>query len=230
MGGGRWGHEVFTHNGLRNRPSRHQSGGCGDCSTLVVYTYQRRCRFRARARGTGRTAGPREEEHRSMRRSLPQSGSRLKASLAALGWSLRSSDGLHDWFMMGTGSMLQVAEHVRGGLNRADGGRRGGPPDNAAACRGAFGRRGSANALWIPCSIGAFTIGTGKSVCAPAECVTLPIRPIHRSFTWADEVTDATCCAVWTLWLAHPSRCPPGTRMGHQLRRNWHMMSMAASH
>ncbi len=50
---------------------------------------------------------------------------------------------------------------------------------------------------------------------APADRVTLPIRLIHRPFTWADEGNDATHCAVWTLWLLPPGRCPPGTRMGH---------------
>ena len=53
--GGRCRHEAFTHHQPRNLLSRRLYAGCGDCGTLVVYTYQRRCRFRAHEK---RSTGP----------------------------------------------------------------------------------------------------------------------------------------------------------------------------
>ena len=165
-----------------------------------------------------------------MRRLLPQRPSRRKASVSAPGWSPRSGDGLQDRSVVGAGTMFQVAEHVRGGANRANGDQRAVLPDNAAAGRSGSAHRGSANTLCALCAVGAFGIGPGKGVCTLAHRVTLPIRPIHRSFTWADEGIDATYCAVWVPWLLPPGHHPAGTRMGHQLRRNWHMTSMATQH
>ena len=165
-----------------------------------------------------------------MGRSLPQLPARRMPSPPPCGFSPRPGDRLRDRFSLGADTMLQVSERVRDAWECTDGGQRAGVPNAAAAGRGTLAHRVSANCLHAWYAIGASGIGVGKGVCAPAERVTLPIRPIHRSFTWADEVTDATYCAVWVPWLLPPGHHPAGTRMGHQLRRNWHMTSMATQH
>jgi hypothetical protein len=229
-GGWRGGHEVFTHHGPRNPLSRRLCAGCGDCPTTVVYPHQRRCRPTNANRRRAQAAGTHDEEHRAMRRSLPQRTSGRMPPVAARGWSPRSVDGPGVRHAAAAVTASRANEPARDREDGADGIRRAGLPENAAACRGARARQGSADPLCAWCAVGASGIGVGKGVCAPVDRVTLPIRPIHRSFTWADEGIDATYCAVWDLWLLPPGRCPPGIRIGRQPRRNWHMNSMAVSH